>query len=291
MQMLNQLQDFVNRLRSRGKRDYPNNLPVTTPTPSSATVQNILDQYVLSAPSPQNALDIFQDEWSSELPDPNLLAGSITLFDDYRIKWFAEHLGGFQGKTVLELGPLEAGHTYMLEHLGAESILSIEANTRAFLKCLIVKEIFDLRHAHFLCGDFVEHLRANHQQYDVCLASGVLYHTINPVELIALLAKTTNHVCMWTHYYDPDIIQFSSSQEAEFGGFAHTRYYRPYRGGLHWAGFCGGCRPYSYWLTRDDIINGFKHFGLTEITIGIEEPQHKGGPAFTLVASRASGAD
>jgi len=44
-------------------------------------------------------------------------------------------------------------------------------------------------------------------------------------------------------------------------------------------------------MTRDDIIKAFKHFGLTEITIGIEDPQHRNGPAFTLVASQSSGAD
>ncbi|MCP4538470.1 MAG: class I SAM-dependent methyltransferase [Chloroflexi bacterium] len=252
---------------------------------------NVLDQYVTSAPLPQNAIDIFKGEWHSELPDASLLAGSITLFDDYRIKWFTEHLGGFQNRTVLELGPLEAGHTYMLERLGAASILSIEASTRAFLKCLIIKEIFDLGHTRFLCGDFVEYLRTNHQQFDVCLASGVLYHMTNPIELVALLAKTTNHVCLWTHYYDPKIVQPLNSQKAEHAGFAHTLYYRPYGEGLECANFCGGCRPHSYWMTRDDLINGFKHFGLTEITIGIEEPNHPNGPAFTLIASRPSGAD
>ena len=289
--MFNQLQDLANRLRALRKQDYQDKQPASAQTHGAAPSTNILDQYVMSAPSPQNALDIFKGEWASKLPDTNLLAGSITLFDDYRIKWFAEHLGGFQSKTVLELGPLEAGHTYMLERLGAASILSIEANTRAFLKCLIVKEIFDLKHAHFLCGDFVEYLRTNHRQFDVCLASGVLYHTINPIELITLLAKTTNHVCLWTHYYDPEIIQFPSSQEAEYAGFAHTLYYKAYGEELNWTGFCGGCRPYRYWMTRDDIIKGFKHFGLTEITIGIEEPHHQNGPAFTLVASRSSRAD
>ncbi len=257
-------------------------------TGGAVPASNILDQYVRAAPSAQNAVDIFRGEWSSMLPDPHLQTGSIPLFDDERIRWFAERLGGFQGKTVLELGPLEAGHTYMLERLGAASIVSIEANTRAFLKCLIVKELFELRQARFLCGDFVEYLRSNNRFFDVCVASGVLYHMTNPVELIALLAKTTHHVCLWTHYYDPNIVRCARSQEAEYGGFVHTLYSRVYGDALNWFGFCGGCNPYSYWLSRDDIIGAFKHFGLTEITIGREEPHHRNGPAFTLVASRPS---
>jgi hypothetical protein len=289
--MFKQLAGFVNCLRALGKQDHQNEQPASAQTHEPAPVTQILNQYIMSAPSPQNAIDIFEGEWASELPDPSLIAGSITLFDDYRIKWFAEHLGGFQNKTILELGPLEAGHTYMLERLGAASIVSIEANTRAFLKCLIVKEIFDLEHTRFLCGDFIEYLRSNQQRFNICLASGVLYHMTNPVELIALLAETADNVCLWTHYYDPDVIQFQSSQEAEYAGFAHTLYYRAYGEGANWAGFCGGGRPYCYWMTRDDIVRGLKHFGLTEITIGIEEPQHQNGPAFTLVASRSSGAD
>jgi len=96
---------------------------------------------------------------------------------------------------------------------------------------------------------------------------------------------------LWTHYYGPDIIQFQSSQKAEYGGFAHTLYCRAYGEEADRTGFCGGGRPYCYWMTRDDIIKAFKHFGLTEITIGIEDPQHRNGPAFTLVASQSSGAD
>jgi hypothetical protein len=286
--MLNQL---LNRLRTLREQEDREEQLVSPHVGISGSSTNILEHYVLSAPSPQNALDILRGEWACELPDPNLLAGSVTTFDDYRIKWFAEHLSGFENKTVLELGPLEAGHTYMLDRLGAASILAIEANTRAFLKCLIVKEIFELKRTRFLCGDFIKYLRTNREQFDVCLASGVLYHMINPVELIGLLAKTTNHVCLWTHYHDPEIVQLPSSKEAEYAGFAHTLYYRAYGEERNWAGFCGGCRPYSYWMTRDDIVEGFKHFGLTEITIGIEEPHHQNGPAFTLVASRPSGAD
>ncbi|WP_228042676.1 MULTISPECIES: hypothetical protein [unclassified Tychonema] len=81
----------------------------------------IIDYYVKSAPSVQNALDIFQGEWASKLPgDLSLLnAGQSGLFDDARITWAVEQLGEIKGKNILELGPLEAGHTYMLEITGS----------------------------------------------------------------------------------------------------------------------------------------------------------------------------
>jgi len=264
---------------------------------SVSTQQNALDQYVTSQPTPQNILDIFKGEWTSKLPGhlANLSAGSIPLFDDHRIEWCIEQVGGIEGKTVLELGPLEAGHTYMLERFGASSILSIEANSHSYLKCLIIKELLGLKRARFLLGDFVEFLHNNREKFDVCLAFGVLYHMINPIELIALIAKATDHVCLWTHYYDHEIISkdpgmsriFSNRKSSEYAGFKHKLYHRVYdKKSLGFRSFCGGAKPFSYWLSREDIINSLKYFGLTEIEIGFDEPNCQDGPGFSLVAFR-----
>ncbi|MGC9346643.1 MAG: class I SAM-dependent methyltransferase, partial [Anaerolineae bacterium] len=246
----------------------------------------ILDYYMMEAPSRQSTLDIFKGEWSSRLPDPELNAGDVNLFDDPRIKWFIEQLGGVEGKTVLELGPLEAGHTYMLERAGAASILGIEANTRAYLKCLVIKELFGLQRSHFLCGNFMAYLADYEGHFDVCLASGVLYHMTDPVALIAHLANVTDHVCIWTHYYDPDILAFSVHQPSEYDGFSHMLHVVGYGEERDWAGFCGAGTSHRCWLTRDEIIGAFEYFGLSNITIGLEEPDHPHGPAITLIASR-----
>lgn len=79
----------------------------------------VLDYYIKSAPSSQNALDIFKGEWASMFPaNASLVAGTIPLFEDNRIAWAIEQLRGVQSKHIVELGPLEAGHTYMLEKHG-----------------------------------------------------------------------------------------------------------------------------------------------------------------------------
>ena len=88
--------------------------------------KQVLDAYVYDAPSPQVALDIFKGKWSSQMPVSinQYQAGSIPLFDDGRIKWFLQEIGGVSGKVILELGPLEdfrsemsrsegRGHRYM----------------------------------------------------------------------------------------------------------------------------------------------------------------------------------
>jgi hypothetical protein len=263
--------------------------PILQPSPLI-----ISDQYVKLA---QNALDIFQGEWSSQLPEPltGLTAGSLGLFDDIRIKWFTEKIGGVTQKSVLELGPLEAGHSYMLEKLGAAHVTSVEANTRAYLKCLIVKELLGLQRISFLCGDFVEYLRRDGPQFDVCVASGVLYHMQNPAELIALIARRcTGHVFLWTHYYDRATIsanpalaeKFTDTTVSECAGFRHELYRYEYQDALQWSGFCGGNAPFSYWMTRESIIECLRFFGFYDLRVGFDDRYHLHGPAFAIVAKQ-----
>jgi SAM-dependent methyltransferase len=256
---------------------------------------SILDQYKMSAPSPQNALDIFQGEWSSRLPGEfeGLRAGSLPLFEIPLIPWFVEQIGGIDGKRVLDLGPLEGGNAYMLEQLGARSVLAIEANTRAYLKCLIVKEIVGLTRTRFVCGDFVSFLRTNGERFDACIASGVLYHMTNPVELIALIAKATDKVYLWTQYYDDPgpsnsafELKITRKSIEEYGGFRHTLYHAEYEKAVLRNGFCGGGNPDRRLMSRVEILDCLKRFGLGKISIGWEDPKHQNGPAFALAAMR-----
>ncbi|HEY1375351.1 MAG TPA: class I SAM-dependent methyltransferase [Gemmataceae bacterium] len=261
----------------------------------AAPAGTILDQYVRSAPSPQNAVDIFRGEWSSQFPPPleGVRAGSHLLFEDGRLQWGLPRLGGVDGKTVLELGPLEGGHSYLLERAGAAEVVAVEANTRAYLKCLIVKELLGLRRVRFLCGDFVEYLRQIDRRFDAALALGVLYHMTNPAEVIALLAQACDRLLAWTHYYHPELMagdprfahRFANPVPAEHLGFRHTLYPDAYGHDLQAPGFCGGSLPYRYWMHRDELIACLRHFGLTDVEVQ-DQPDHPHAPAFTLVARR-----
>ncbi|MBW4446672.1 MAG: class I SAM-dependent methyltransferase [Spirirestis rafaelensis WJT71-NPBG6] len=257
---------------------------------------NILDYYITSTPSIQNALNIFKEEWTSKLPGDlaSLQAGQLPLFEDSRIEWAVKQLGGVEGKRILELGPLEAAHTYMLEQMGAASITSVESNTRAYLKCLIIKEVMQLKHAHFLCGDFVEYLRSNPGKFDICFACGVLYHMANPAELISLIAKVSDQVFLWTHYYDHEIIsrqpnhahRFPNSISAEHDGFKHTLYRQEYSTALNSMSFCGGSNKFSYWMSREDILASLRHVGLSDIQVYFDKSDHPAGPDIALTAAR-----
>jgi hypothetical protein len=248
------------------------------------------------APSPQNALDLFKGEWSTRLPDAcGLVAstGPMRGCEDYRVNWFEPLVGGYAGKRVLELGPLEGGHAYMLEQKGAASVLSIEANPRSYLKCLVLKEVFRMQRTQFLLGDFLPYLRSTQEHFSVGFACGVLYHLLNPVELIQLLAKTCDSVFVWTHCYDaaflqthPELGQYFAphTETATVGGFTHQLHRKTYANARDWKGFCGGGAGDACWLTRETILAAFQHFGFRVVS-SVDE-QNPNGPALLLAVTR-----
>lgn len=203
-------------------------------------------------------------------------------------------IGGFSGLNILELGPLEGGHSTMLEQAGANSVVAVEANTRAFLKCLCVKELFQLKRTRFLLGDFVEYLEGNTAHYDLVLASGVFYHMMNPVRLLELIGKATDRIMIWTHYYDDSIIRANPVLTRKFGkprtevraGVNLTLVDQAYGDSLKWMGFCGGSSVGSVWLTRSSILDYLRYLGFEKIDIAYEHPTHQNGPAFAVCARR-----
>jgi hypothetical protein len=256
---------------------------------------SILDAYVQVAPSGENAIRIFAGEWSSRLPPPyGETTGKADLFEDARITWLAEVLRGFNGLRVLELGPLEAAHTTMLERGGADSILAIESNIHAYLKCLIVKELLGLQRSSFLLGDFVSYLRENSDNFDLCVASGILYHMQEPTEVLSLIGQTADLLLLWTHYFNEELIasqpavaeKFSSAHNCVFGDFQYVQHKYEYGAALQWQGFCGGAKPFSYWLSRDDILTVLRLVGYSEVIVNFDHPNHPNGPAFAVIASK-----
>ncbi|HEY1798554.1 MAG TPA: class I SAM-dependent methyltransferase [Stellaceae bacterium] len=261
----------------------------TSPPLASLTV----DKFEQRPPAQRNAVDIFAGKWASDLTPiaPGVVAGAVPAFSNgIRMRDLAEAFGQggrLDGMSVLELGPLEGGHTYHLERLGAASILAIESNVEAYLKCLVTKELAGLRNARFLLGDFVPYLETTAKRYDIVLCSGVLYHMAAPFRLIDALPRVTSKCFVWTHYYDA----------ANYRGPPRRPVTDPARPGIEMYlhdhqdrrldTFWGGNKPVTMWLKRQDILDGFAAAGFDRVTVIDEDVANPNSACFAFTAERS----
>lgn len=251
----------------------------------------IFERYVSQAPSNQNAIDAIPG-WNTALPpECGVKAGQLATYADPRIAWAIERYGSLEGREVLELGPLEAGHTAMLERAGAR-VESVEANQLAYLRCLVAKEIMGLR-ARFWLGDFMKLLEANDKNYDLIVASGVLYHLADPLRLIELLAKRCSATYIWTHLVSEehtpvgDPRRFWRKPEPHvFHGVQVRCYLRSYFRAEDDPAFCGGMRDEHRWINKDDLFDALRAVGFNEIQTTHEEMGHPFGPAMSIFARK-----
>jgi len=248
--------------------------------------------FVSDAFSGEEAVSIFAGEWASKIPGYQS-GGAALLFDDDRINWLEQQADGFEGKSVLELGPMEGGHTYMLWKAGASPIIAIEGNKRSYLKCLITKELLGYS-AKILLGDFSKFLETTTERYDFILASGVLYHMADPIRLLESLSRVSDRVGIWTQYYDDKVIferkdlkkRFDiPAQQIKWRGHAVLGYRQKYHKEPNLLSYIGGNLPYSTWLRKEDIIKIMETLGY-RVVIGNDDPKGKNGPNMLLYANR-----
>jgi len=252
------------------------------------------DQYDDRVPSPQNAVDMVPGWLGSFPPEILVSAGQLAFYSDPRIAWCLSVIGSIAGSSVLELGPLEGGHTYMLEQAGAASIDAVEANKLAFMRCLIFKEIVGLKVARFYLGDFVKWLENDSRTYDLIIASGVLYHQRDPLRFLERIAHVGRTVFLWTHYLteqalisvDPHRSVFSLDEVVTFRGMPVRLYRCSYRDANMDRSFCGGIYDEHRWLHRDDLLSVLTLLGFNDVKIGMDQPDHVNGPAFSIVARK-----
>lgn len=259
--------------------------------------QDYLSNYTSLKPNEENPFDLFDTCWSTKIPNIDN-TGPFDGFNDERIQWLIEELGPIQNEDILELGPLEAAHTFLLEKAGAQ-VLSIEGNYGAFLRCLTVKNFLGLQ-AKFLLGDFSK-MDLNSRYFKAVVACGVLYHMPDPVLLLEKIAKNTDNIFLWTHYFDDDFESWSprarrelidgkwdteNTQNRDFKGVQVRTVRQKYGQALGWRGFCGGTESYSYWIYKQDLLAVLDRLGFGSVQINFDKVDHPNGPCFAVVASK-----
>ena len=202
--------------------------------------------------------------------------------------------GPLSGKRVLELGPLEAGHSAMLHDAGA-TVVAVESNTRAYLKCLVAKEVLDLERCKFLLGDFVPYLEHTDDAFDLVVASGVLYHSPDPLGLLTSIARVGARVAIWTHYYEPDVVAADANkarmfvpqvEQVQWRGHTIALHRRNYLESLQWAGFCGGPESSALWMERDGLMTALTELGYSRIEVQSDDLNNPNGACVMLFAER-----
>jgi hypothetical protein len=269
---------------------------LTTPphdAPQRADAQ--LAEYVTAFPSPQNAIDALPG-WNQTFPPVlNLSAGHMALYNDPRILWAVEQHGDIAGKRVLEIGPLEGWHTYMLDQHAPAVLDAVEANRISFLRCLVVKEIMGMRHARFHLGDCQAWLEQRPDRYDLIVASGILYHMQDPIRFLTAAAERTDSLFLWTHYADDAAMPpgdprrgafVGAEEEVEHLGVKVRMQPRSYLGAWTNDTFCGGTHDLHRWINKASLLKLLAAMGLTDQRFWGDQPDHPFGPAFCVFARR-----
>jgi len=259
----------------------------------------VVHPFAASAPSRQQTLDIFEGQWITAFPeDWNVTAGWVDHFDpqiDARVPWAESQIpGGLAGKTVLELGPFEGYHTVAFEQRGAAHVTSVEASRTAYLKCLVVKDLFDLQ-ASLLYGDVPSFLAQTNEEFDVVWASGILYHQADPVSFLELAADRGDHLFLHTHFFDQAAAAESSmaprfrtelDTEVIWRGRSMRLHRYEYETDTVQGTFAGGPQRYANWMEKADIEFMLAELGFATVVHGVVDFDNPSGPGMYLLASR-----
>lgn len=269
----------------------------------------IMDRLVESAPSNQIELDLFQGEWSYDIPIPNTVTGKAAVHQlPGSVRFALKRFGPIDDLKVLELGPNECEITIGLSKEKVKEIISIETRSRTFLKCLVIANILGLKNVRFLLGNFIEYLRLrNDERFDLCFACGILYHMTDPVELIELICNNCDRVVVASIYMNDNLIHYDKSKdstglppanwnivdeigtEVEYKGLKVKYFKNSYPSGRergHIVYGHGGVDDHSNIMELDDILRTFEHFGFEIVGEIRDDPDGPRGPHVVFAAKR-----
>ena len=259
-----------------------------------------LDVYVRTAPGAGNAIDIFKGQWASKLPAPYERperAASHRCTKTRACTAALEVLGACdRASGILELGPLEGGHTYLLDrsrrgahprhrrqHARVPEMPRREGTARHAGRALRLWRLHGVS------------ARARRSAWTSPSRSGVLYHMMSPVELLARLAR---------HRGRPLPLDALLRRDPAGGATARrpprlSGRTRPITRASATASTVSRTVPRSsgatsaeataprhVGCTRADIVSALAHFGYTRVHPYYEQPDHPHGPAFSVVAQR-----
>jgi len=104
---------------------------------------------------------------------------------DIRFKALLNHCGNtFRRKRVLDLACLEGGYSVAASSSGADEVVGIEIRQKNIDRCILVKEILQLKNVNFFKRDVNDIREADYGKFDVIICAGILYHMENPYSFL-----------------------------------------------------------------------------------------------------------
>jgi hypothetical protein len=227
------------------------------------------------------------DGWTTRFEiGGKVLGGTLMLQTIPTLLWQIEAIGGVRGKRILELGPLEGAQTKKMIDEGVEEVIAVEGLSYCFLKCLIVKEAFQMNRAKFIFGDFCHYIKQyKGEKFDMVLASGVLYHQKNPAQLIYDLAKITDIVAVWSQV--ADTAHPSREESIIVGENIEYRGKKMIWGDLRSTSstYCASLDDYGFWMYPEEMRRCFRDAGFTNINEK-SQPDNANGACILFIASK-----
>jgi len=201
--------------------------------------------------------------------------------DDARIAMFKRAAGPLEGKRVLELGPLEGGHSLQLARAGA-SVVGIEGHESNYQRCRYIKELYGLENVEFIHGDLRTFDLDSLGQFDAVFNVGVLYHLDEPWKLLTSLGRISPRMFVATHCAPPDKINAFVDADGH-----------PLRG-MWWIegpleASLSGLQVRSFWPTREHLKKMLVQTGWARVKWIAYDPDFTNGPLACLWAERSAG--
>ncbi len=191
------------------------------------------------------------------------LGGPYDFPADPRIRRLAGELS-LKDKRVLELGCLEGGHSLALSQLGPRELISVEGRVANFVRCCVIKNIFNLNNVKFFLDDARCVTADKYGHFDITVVMGVLYHLPDPHVLLANLPILSDVVYLNTHYANDRHPQHSPAAElfTPWGSFYGKRYHEY---GL--VDPLSGLDEHSFWPYLDDLLTMCRRAGFLHVKI------------------------
>jgi SAM-dependent methyltransferase len=198
--------------------------------------------------------------------------GDYQVINDRRVQQFFERFPN--GRTILELGSLEGGHTFVLARQpGVERILAIEARAANIEKAKFVGSLLGVSNVEFRQANLEQLQLASMGYFDAIFCCGLLYHLPEPWKLISQLPLVAPSLFVWTVYAN------ENEATVEIDGLRGREYVE---GGLNEP--LSGLSPKSIWLTLPSLLELLKRSGYRNIEV-LEKQQNPNGPAVSVAAS------